>query len=334
VLRRLDASIGVKILVDTCLNIRPHENVLIVTDTNMCDIAELMAYVASERETVVTITTMSPLPAPGMEPPKPVAAAMKAAEVVLMLTTFTLTPSKARQEAQEAGARILSLGGYSYDILVSKALRVDFMAQKPLVEDVARRLTQSKHARVTSASGTDLILTLGSREAHASSNICHTSGTLGSPPDIEAYVAPIEDTAEGVVVIDGSICLEDFGLIREPIKLIVVKGRVVDIEGDEEATKFKNKLDSFNDSELFRIAELGIGLNPKASLIGDPLIDEGVLGTAHVALGLNFTYGGTISDAKTHIDCVFRKPTIELDGEFLMKDGVLIGGVRRGLDLK
>jgi leucyl aminopeptidase (aminopeptidase T) len=59
-------------------------------------------------------------------------------------------------------------------------------------------------------------------------------------------------------------------------------------------------------------------------LIGDPLIDEGVLGTAHIALGLNFTYGGLIKDAKTHIDCVFKDPTIELDGKALLKKGNLL----------
>ena len=322
-MRRFDVSRGAKILTDVCLNIKPHENILIVTDSNMADIAELLAMVASERDAKVTITIMDPLPAPGMEPPKPVAAAMKEADAVMMLTTYTLTPSKAREEAQKAGARILSLGGYNYEILLSDALRADFLAQKPVVEGVAQRLTQAEKALVVTPIGTNLNLRLGKRVAHASSNICHEPGTLGSPPDIEAYVAPIEDTAEGVVYLDGAICLKEFGLIREPIKLTIKRGRVVGIEGGEEANRFKDTLEALDDPEMYRVAELGIGLNPEAMLVGDPLIDEGVLGTAHIALGLNFTYGGTIKDAKTHIDCVFKKPTIELDGKVLVKDGEL-----------
>jgi len=241
-----------------------------------------------------------------------------------MVTTYTLTPTIAREEAQKAGARILSLGGYNYNILLSEALRVDFMSQKPIVEEVAQRLTQAKSARILSEVGTDMKLRLGNRRAYALTNICHEPGTLGSPPDIEAYVAPIEDTAEGVLFIDGSICLPEFGLLSEPIRLKIENGRVVDIEGGDEAKRFEEKLKSYNDPEMYRIAELGIGLNPKAKLIGDPLIDEGALGTAHIALGLNFTYGGTIRSAKTHIDCVFRKATILLDGKPLLEDGNLI----------
>src|SRR4030066_1241886 len=119
-LRRFDVSRGAKILVDTCLNVKPNENILIVTDTNMVDIAELIGSVAGERGADITMTLMSPRLAPGMEPTKQVAAAMKVSDVIMMVTTFTLTPSNARAEAQKAGARILSLGGFNYNILISE----------------------------------------------------------------------------------------------------------------------------------------------------------------------------------------------------------------------
>lgn len=325
-MKRFDASKGAKILIENCLNVKPKENVLIVTDTNMLEIAELLASVVSERDAAVTITIMAPLPAPGMEPPFPVAAAMKAADVVMMLTTHTITPSQARQEAQKAGARILSLGSYTFDILLSEALKVDFITLKPLVEGVADRLTRAEKARITSEMGTDLEVSLGNRKAHALTNVCHERGTLGSPPDVEAYIAPIEDTAEGILYLDGSICLPELGLLKDPIKLIFRKGRIIKIEGGEEARRFKEKLESFDDPEMYRLAELGIGLNPKAKLIGNPLIDEGAFGTAHIALGLNYTYGGIIKEAKTHIDCVFKEPTIELDGKPILKRGELMAG--------
>jgi len=124
--------------------------------------------------------------------------------------------------------------------------------------------------------------------------------------------------------IDDAINLPEFDLVDEAVRLTVEEGGVVAIEGGEEAPRFEEKLESYDDSEIFRIAELGIGLNPKAELIGDPLIDEGVLGTAHIALGLNYTYGGAIRDAKAHIDCVFREPTIVLDGKILLRDGKLV----------
>ncbi len=322
-MRRFDAGVGARVLVEDCLDVRARDEVLIVTDTNLQDLAGLLASVAGGWGAEVSVTTMVPRDAPGVEPPEPVAAAMRAADAVIMVTTYTLAPSRARAEAQYAGARILSLGGYSYDTLLSDALKADFLAQRPVVEEVALRLTQADSARVTSVEGTDITLELGNREAHALHNICHEPGTMGSPPDIEAYVAPLEDVCDGVVVIDGAVNLPEFGLIQEPIKLTIQEGRVRGIDGGDEAARFRRLLESYDDPEMYRLGELGIGLNPRARLVGDPLIDEGVLGTAHIALGLNYTYGGVIRDARTHIDCVFRDPTIELDGEPILVDGQL-----------
>lgn len=320
---RFDAGVGARVLVEDCLDVRARDEVLIVTDTNMQELAGLLATVAGGRGAEVSVTTMVPRDAPGVEPPEPVAAAMRAADAVMMPTTHTLAPSRARAEAQYAGARILSLGGYSYDTLLSDALKADFLAQRPVVEEVALRLTQANSARVTSTEGTDITLELGNREAHALHNICHEPGTMGSPPDIEAYVAPLEDVCDGVVVIDGAVNLPEFGLIQEPIRLTLEEGWVRGIDGGDEAARFRGLLESYDDPEMYRLGELGIGLNPRARLVGDPLIDEGVLGTAHIALGLNYTYGGVIRDARTHIDCVFRDPTIELDGEPILVDGQL-----------
>lgn len=76
---------------------------------------------------------MAPRDAPGVEPPVPVTGAMKEADIVLMLTTHTLALFRARTEAQDGGARILSLGGYNFDVLRSEALQVDYKALKPAV---------------------------------------------------------------------------------------------------------------------------------------------------------------------------------------------------------
>lgn len=322
-MRSYDASLGARVLVETCLNVKPGENVLVVTDTNLVELAEFLAVVARGKGAEVTLSTMTPRDAPGVEPPPPISAAMKTADAVMMLTMYSLAPSLARMEAQDAGARILSLEGYNYDILVSEALQANYSEIRPIVEEIATKMTNAEEAKVTSDIGTDIRIRLGSRRAHALHNICHKPGTMGAPPDIEAYVAPIEDTAQGVVYIDGAIALQEFGLVEEPIKITIESGNVVKIEGGCEAKRFRNLLESYCDPEMYRLAELGMGLNPIARLVGIPLIDEGVLGTAHIALGLNYTYGGTIMDAKAHIDCIFRNPTIKLDGEPIMRKGRL-----------
>jgi hypothetical protein len=102
-MRRFDAGFGARVLTETCLNLRASDDVLIVTDTNLVDLAEFLATVAGENGSEVSMTIMSPRDAPRIEPPEPVAAAMRAADAIMMLTTVTLAPSRARAEAQYAG---------------------------------------------------------------------------------------------------------------------------------------------------------------------------------------------------------------------------------------
>ena len=55
------------------------------------------------------------------------------------------------------------------------------------------------------------------------------------------------------------------------------------------------------------LGELGIGLNPKARIVGNILEDEKVFETCHIALGSNYD-----EDAKAmiHLDGIIYKPTI------------------------
>lgn len=320
---KFEAMRGAKILVDRCLNLRKGEEFLVVTDTNKLAVAQLIAGAAVEREAKVSIAVMAPLPAPGMEPPKAIAAAMKASDAIVMATTFTITQSRAREEAQDQGARILSQGGIDESFLASDYYQVDYVKQKPVVDKMAAIMSKAKTAKLTTRLGTNLEMRLGGREAYSWNNVCHERGTLGSPPDTEACIAPLEDTASGTLIVDGSTTLSELGILSEPIHVKVEKGTAVEIKGGLQAQRLKNKLDSYNDPNVFRIGELGVGLNPNATkIVGIPLVDEGAIGTAHLALGQNITYRGKIV-AKTHIDLIVTVVTLELDGTAVLKDGKL-----------
>jgi leucyl aminopeptidase (aminopeptidase T) len=71
------------------------------------------------------------------------------------------------------------------------------------------------------------------------------------------------------------------------------------------------------------VAELGIGTNEKATLTGEILEDEKILGSAHVAFGASAGIGGTVQ-VPVHLDCIVLKPTVELDGEEIVRKGELL----------
>jgi leucyl aminopeptidase (aminopeptidase T) len=55
------------------------------------------------------------------------------------------------------------------------------------------------------------------------------------------------------------------------------------------------------------IGEFGIGLNPKARIVGNVLEDEKVLGTVHFALGSNYDQDAL---ALIHSDGIIKNPTV------------------------
>jgi len=143
---------------------------------------------------------------------------------------------------------------------------------------------------------------------------------VNSPPDIEVCIAPVEGTAEGKIIIDGSIVLPGLGPIQEDVFVCVSKGSVTKIKGLQEAILFKKLLDQAKDQTVFNIGEFGIGLNPKCKMYGSMLEDEGVYGTIHFGIGDNHTMGGLV-ESSMHTDVVIKKPTVIIDKKVLIKNG-------------
>ena len=86
---------------------------------------------------------------------------------------------------------------------------------------------------------------------------------------------------------------------------------VVGMEGDPEFLKYLEGVFQVS-PEAANIAELGIGTNDKAARPDNILEAEKILGTTHIALGDNTTFGGNNS-ANFHEDYVFFSPTLILE---------------------
>lgn len=122
------------------------------------------------------------------------------------------------------------------------------------------------------------------------------------------------------MVADASIPYIGIGILHEPIKLQVRKGMITSIEGGSQAKLLAENLKSFGTPNVFNVAEVGIGLNPKSRMIGVMLEDEGYLGSVHIGIGSNITLGGTIKTA-CHYDVIMYRGTIEIDGRLVLENG-------------
>ena len=195
---------------------------------------------------------------------------------------------------------------------------IDYGELSRTSESVAAALTRASRARVTSASGTDIVLSVEGRTGLSDDGNLQEPGALNLPAG-EGYVAPIETIGEGTIVIDGS--LAGYGVLPAPVRITVREGRAVNASG-EVGQWLLRMLDSGGEHGR-SLAELGIGTNPAATLTGSVLEDEKVIGTAHLAFGTSAGLGG-VNAAGVHIDGVMLQATVEVDGERLLDDGRLV----------
>jgi len=304
---------GARKVVSECARVKKGERTLIVTDPGVDPLVSMALLEASrEAGSEAVVAIIARRGSANEDLPARVADMMLKSDVVICATSLTVFYTNAKREACRRGARFISMTGATLAVLSSGAIEADFRKQKPLVERLAKMLSNAKEISIRTAAGTHITASLEGRRAVANTGVCDRPGQSTGVPDIEAYVAPVEGSIEGVAVIDGTI--SGFGLVRTPLKLDIHRGIVRKITGGTEAAKLRKTLATQKDRRVYQVAEIGIGMNPRARLRGAIIEDESALGTAHFALGDNSKFGGR-NRAPVHIDLVFRRPIIKLDGE-------------------
>lgn len=305
-----------RIALADCLGIHSQETLLILHDTPMAEMAEVFFEVGRDLAREVVSMGYAPRELNGQEPPAPVPATMATVDVVLAVTSLSITHTAARRAANAAGARVATMPGITEDCLI-RTMNADYLAIAERTERVRDRLTAARLAHVTTPAGTDVRLPIAGVTAIASTGLILKPGQFGNLPSGEAYMHPEEGRSEGVIVVDGS--LSGIGTLSEPIRITVENGLAVAVEGGSQAEEFNAQLDKAGPAAR-NVAELGVGTNDKAIITGRILEDEKILGTVHIAFGNNASMGGTVT-IPFHVDGILMHPTLTLDGEVLLDRG-------------
>ena len=111
-------------------------------------------------------------------------------------------------------------------------------------------------------------------------------------------------------------------LTDEIIDVSVVDGYAVKFEGGESANILLSIMEPHG-KQAFNLAELGIGTNDKAEIVGNILEDEKAFNTIHIAFGDNKSMGGTVRVA-SHLDGVVKDPNVYIDNKLIMSEGKLL----------
>jgi leucyl aminopeptidase (aminopeptidase T) len=309
---------AVRVVLGDCLGVASGEEVLVVCNPATERLGALMRDEAERLGGDSVLAVIAERDSHAAEPPGPVAAAMAAAAVVLAPTVQSLSHTTARKAAGEAGARIATLPGVTEEMLI-RVMSANMAELRRRSTGVAAALDRGCEARISCARGSDLRLGLEGRHAIPDAGELTSPGAFGNLPCGEGFVAPLEGTGEGTLHVDGSIA--GVGRVQTPITLTVRGGHLTDATGTAGAILLN--LLGAHGPDGTNVAELGIGTNEKAILTGNILEDEKILGTAHVAFGASAAIGGTVQ-VPIHLDCVVLEPTLEIDGEAIVRDGKLL----------
>jgi len=227
-----------------------------------------------------------------------------------------------------------------------RTVPINYRELRSTASRLKKVLDRGESVHITTDRGTDIRIGIQGRAAKSDDGDFTKPGTGGNIPCGEVFISPALGASEGTIVFDGSIA-SDRGVIviEEPITVKVKDGFVKSITGGKEARKLREVLKRAERnihsmvssrsissrmgkeymSNLRNLGELGIGLNPKARIVGNILEDEKAFNTCHIAIGSNYD-----QDARTviHLDGIIMKPTLTVQTKTreveIMKNGKLL----------
>ncbi len=223
----------------------------------------------------------------------------------------------------EAEARYASMPLFEEDMLWG-SMDVDWPTVERRAAALAEGLKNGEEVRVTTPDGTDISFSIKGRTARLDTGVLTEPGSFSNLPAGEVYLAPVEGSANGVLVLNWAPNQR----LESPLRVSVADGFVGDVAGDDPYAK---RLTAGLDKNRMNrnIAELGIGVNDKASRPDNILESEKILGTVHIAFGDNSSMGGKVS-TPFHQDFVFFRPTLTVARggvkTVLIREGRLLTG--------
>jgi leucyl aminopeptidase (aminopeptidase T) len=325
------------------MGLRPGESLLVATDVPRASdwqsesqskledmleramLARLIADIAVARFPDCSVLLL-PFPATGghgTDPDEATAARMREADVLIALTTYSLSHTNAREAATQAGVRIASMPTFEARMFEAGGpMAVDHRQMAADCRAFAQLLTVANEVIVRTRYGTDLRFSLEGRPGQVDTGFYgEEPGMWGNLPGGEAYAIPVEGTGEGRLVVLAGWYPE----LSEDMTLCIEKGEVVElVGGGAVGNEFRHLIDLGNDDPVCKarrnLAELGIGTNPNARKPDNVLEAEKIKGTVHVAIGDNIHMGGQV-ESDLHEDFVQPQPDLFLDGDLVIAEG-------------
>ena len=178
-----------KMVVETCMDIRRGENVLIVCDPTTGEIGQALHEAVTNRSERVLLIVMPKGRHHGEEPPSPVASLMRQQQVILAPTRYSLTHTKAIRQALKEGARVATMPGMTEEMFTHGGMSANFNEIKRKISNLGPYLRRRRIINVKSKQGTDITFEVNWRDWKLDDNgICNRPKMLTNLPAGKAFI--------------------------------------------------------------------------------------------------------------------------------------------------
>ncbi|NWF51568.1 MAG: aminopeptidase [Nitrospirae bacterium] len=227
-------------------------------------------------------------------------------DCVIALSNYSTTHTMFRDFLTRiCGCRYASMPLFDISMLEGP-MCVDWKSLAKNTKKIADEINKADLIEVKTFNGTYITFSKKGRKVLSDTGILKRPGSFSNLPAGEVFLAPLEGTARGKLILEWAPTRR----LTSPISLTVRDGYVTDIQGRDKYTEYlKAKLSERKENG--NIAELGIGTNNRATRPDNILESEKIFGTIHIALGDNSSFGGRIK-TPFHQDFVFFRPTVKL----------------------
>lgn len=318
---------GAQNAIETCMGVKAHEKVVLVTDRVVADVGDALEHAARKVTPHVTRLVLEDFgPRPLVELPKALGEAAERADVSLWAASSAKgeLPMRMAYRKHLANARHGHMPGISRQ-LMEMGMCADYDAVAELTERLHKRVQGVRKARVTNPNGTDFEVVFHPDWAWLpDTGKFHEKGDWGNLPAGEVYTAPAWLHGRIVTNLLGDYFSEKFKELTPPLAFDVFDNRIV-LDSMRGATleiirEFKEYLTS--DPMGTRAGEFAMGTNlGLTKLVGNLLQDEKIPGV-HVAFGHPYReQTGAPWTARTHVDVVILETDVWLDGAQVQSRG-------------
>jgi leucyl aminopeptidase (aminopeptidase T) len=305
-------------VIHQCLQVKKDEKLLIITDEVLLDLALILFKSAHKKTKFAHVLQLPPQYVyDGLD--DSVGSMMRNMDIIIAITSISLSHTDARRRACKIGARVVSMPNITRDTF-ERIAKTDFQSLTHLSRKLRDVLTMAKEIRAWSANGTKLVIPIAKRRGYSDTGLVHERGKFSNMPAGEACVSPEEGKTEGILVVDSGMGVHSED--KEKLVMTIKKGKASRICGGIAAQRFRRQLARFG-PESRLVAEFGLGTNSVAKICGYSLEDEKVLGTIHLGFGNNVSFGG-INRVPIHVDGVVYNATVVIDGRKILDNGKLV----------